>query len=310
MMGTDIQSSKEATMDSERLTEPLRNEAVGAGPLLVGVDSSKNAQNALAWSGDLAERISKSVIVAHASSPWIGLGMAVPPFDYESYKAVVADSVEEWANSVGDVLEGTRIVEDDAAEGLLVLAGEVDPSVLVLGAHPKRHWTPNVLGSTTAKVLHGASVPVAVVPSRAPAELDGRSLVAGVDGSPASLRALRWAADLGRKLGTSVYAVTAYPLEPYAAKPRLADDDSDDPVGHTLDALRLLTAQVSRESGGEIHSDVVLGHPAERLIETAGDHGYALVVGKTGQGTFTEVALGSTGRSCATHSSVPVFVIP
>lgn len=297
-------------MGTERATEPLRNEAVGTGPLLVGVDSSKNAQNALSWSRELAEQIGKSVIVAHASSPWLGLGMAVPPFDYESYKGVVADTVEEWGRSIGDVLERTKIVEDDAAEGLLVLAGEVDPSVLILGAHPKRHWTPNVLGSTTAKVLHSSSVPVAVVPSQAPVELAGRTLVAGVDGSPASLRALRWAADLAGKLGTSVYAVSAFPLEPYAAKPRLADDDSDDPVGHTLDALRLLASQVSRESGCEIHSDVELGHPAERLIETAGNQGYALIVGKTGHGTFTEVTLGSTGRNCATHSPVPVFLIP
>lgn len=301
---------KEVTMSTETAAERLRNQAVGTGPLLVGVDSSKNAQHALAWSADLAEQVDRSVVVAHASSPWLGLGMAVPPFDYDAYKAVVADTVEDWGRSVGDALERTKVIEDDAAEGLLVLAGEVDPSVLVLGAHPKRHWTPHVLGSTTAKVLHSSAVPVAVVPKQAPIGPNGRRLVVGVDGSPSSLRALRWAADLAGKLATSVYAVSAFPLEPYSARPRLADDDSDNPVGHALDALRSLAAQVSRESGIAVHSDVALGHPAERLIEAAGDGSYALVVGKTGHGTFTEVTLGSIGRACATHSSVPVFLVP
>jgi len=297
-------------MSTKTATEPLRNEAVGTGPLLVGVDSSKNAQHALAWSADLAERIDRSVIVAHASSPWIGLGMAVPPFDYNAYKAAVADTVEDWGRSVGRVLERTRVIEDDAAEGLLTLAGEVDPSVLVLGAHPKRHWTPHVLGSATAKVLHSSATPVAVVPNQAPIGPDGRRLVVGVDGSASSLRALRWTADLAGKLGISAYAVAAFPLGPYAARPGLAEDDSANPVRRTLDALRSLAERVSRESGTEVHSDVELGHPAERLIEAAEDDGYALVIGKTGHGTFTEVTLGSIGRACATHSRVPVFLIP
>lgn len=297
-------------MNTETTTERLRNQAVGAGPFLVGVDSSKNAQHALVWSADLAERTGRSVIVAHASSPWLGLGMAVPPFDYEAYRDVVSDTVDDWGRSVGGVLEQTRIIEDDAAEGLLVLAGEVDPSILVLGAHPKRHWTPHVLGSTTAKVLHASAIPVAVVPNEAPTELGNRGLVVGIDGSAPSLRALRWAADLAGKLDTSVYAVCSFPLEAYAERPRLTDIDNDNPVGYTLDALRLLAAQVGRESGCEIDSDVVLGHPAERLIETADDQGYALVLGKTGHSAYPKVTFGSVGRTCATHSSVPVFLIP
>jgi nucleotide-binding universal stress UspA family protein len=284
-------------------------EVLGEGPLLVGVDSSENAQHALSWSAELAERIGKSIVLAHASSPWLGLGMSLPPFDYEEYRKTVERTVANWARDLNGVVQETRLIEDDAAEGLLLLAGEIQPSFLVLGAHPRRHWTPNVLGSTTAKVLHSSSIPVAVVPDSADTEARGRDLIVGVDGSASSLRALRWAAELAAKLDTSVYALCAFPLEAYAEKPRLADDDSDNPVGHTLESLRLLAAQVARESGRTVDSDVVIGHPAERLMHAARE-GFALVLGKVGHGSITEVTFGSVGRACATHSTVPVFVVP
>jgi nucleotide-binding universal stress UspA family protein len=297
-------------MNSNRETTSAKHEgSFGGGPLLVGVDSSDQAQHALSWSADLAARLGESIVVAHASSPWLGMGMSVPPFDYGAYKEAVKQTVDGWARGIGKVLKETRIIEDDAAEGLLLLAGEIQPSFLVLGAHPRRHWTPNLLGSTTAKVLHSTEIPTAVVPDSAVAETAGRSLIVGVDGSPASLRALRWAAGLAGELRTSVYALCAFPLEAYAEKPRLADDDSDNPVGHSLESLRLLAAQVGRESGTEVESDVVIGHPAKRLISAAGD-GYALILGKVGHGSYADVTVGSIARACATHSEVPVFLVP
>ncbi len=295
--------------DIETTSETESTEVLGDGPLLVGVDSSENAQHALSWSAEIAERLGMSIVLAHASSPLLGLGMSLPPFDYEQYRESVKQTVTNWARDLNGVVEDTRVIEDDAAEGLLLLAGEIKPSFLVLGAHPRRHWTPNVLGSTTAKVLHSATIPVAVIPDSADTVVGGEDLIVGVDGSPSSLRALRWAAELATRLDTSVYALCAFPLEAYAEKPRLADDDSDNPVGHTLESLRLLAAQVAKESGRTVDSDVVIGHPAERLMHAAKE-GFALVLGKVGHGSISEVTFGSVGRACATHAPVPVFLVP
>jgi nucleotide-binding universal stress UspA family protein len=277
--------------------------------LLVGVDSSEGAQHALDWTRSVAARVDGSIVLAHAYPPWIGLGMTVPPFDYDAYRAGVESAVDKWALSVGDVSHETRIVEDDPAEALMILADEHVPGLIVVGAHPRRSWTPHLLGSVTSKVLHASRTPVAVVPLTAPTEETGRGLLVGVDGSRSSLRALRWAADWAAVLDVPVYALCAVPVDAYSEQPRLAEVDSFDPVGATLDALRTLAAQVGNEAGRAIASDVVLGHPADRLVNVAEDF-FALVVGKTGHGTFSKTVLGSTSRNTATHAPVAVVVVP
>jgi nucleotide-binding universal stress UspA family protein len=300
------------TIESDTRSEAAIGDESGLahkGPLLVGVDSSDGAQHALAWSTSLAKRTGASMVLAHASSPWLGLGMSIPPFDYDMYRDSAERVVEKWAGQIEGVECKTRLIEDDAAEGLNVLAAEVNPSLIVLGAHPRRHWTPHVLGSTTAKVLHSTRRPMAVVPRSAPIEATGRGLLVGVDGSDSSRRALRRAANLGVQLGVAVHAVCAYPFEPYAEKPRFVDSDGEDAIRDTSHALQSVVAQVGDETGCEITSDVVLGHPADRLLSVAGEF-WALVVGKTGHGSFGDMMLGSIVRAAATHSPVPVLVIP
>lgn len=294
---------------AEETKLPRSPTSVGRGSILVGVDSSDGGQHALRWSATLAGRSGKSIILAHADSPWLGLGMSVPPLDYEAFKAASAKTVKTWAKTLDGVLEETRIIEDTPAEGLTLLATETKPSLVVLGAHPRHNLTPHILGSTTTKVLHTAEYPTAVIPTTATVDANSGGLVVGVDGSPSSMRALLWAADLGNLLDVSVYAVCAFPFEAYAEKPQLADLEGSDPVGDTLDALRLLATRITNETGRDITSDVLIGHPAERLMDVAIDS-YALLVGKSGYASYREDTLGSTTRSCATHSEVPVIVIP
>ncbi len=283
--------------------------SLSAGSLLVGVDSSDGAQHALSWTAALAERVGSKVTLVHASSPWAGLDIAILPFDYEEYQTDVERAVDEWAETLRPVEHETRILEDGAAEAILTIAEETSPSLIVVGAHARGRWMPHLLGSVTGKVLHGAVHPTAVIPRSAPAGATGTSLLVGVDGSAPSLRALRWAALSAPVLGASVYAVCTAPLDAFAERPRLAELDSNDPVGDTLEALRSLSTQVAGETGTAVTSDVLIGHPAEQLIAAAEDR-LALVVGKTGYSPFKEVALGSTSRTCATHSPVPVILIP
>ncbi|MGD2051856.1 MAG: universal stress protein [Acidimicrobiia bacterium] len=291
--------------ESDRTTTRSLDE----GSLLVGVDSSESAQHALSWTGALAERAGGKVTLVHASSPWTGLDIAILPFDYEGYHKDVERAVDEWAGTLHSVAHETRTLEDAPAEALLTIADETSPSLLVLGAHARGRWKRHVLGSVTSKVLQATTHPTAVIPRSAPADAAGTSLLVGLDGSPSSLRALRWAALSAASLGATVYAVCVVSLDGFAERPRLAESDSGDPVGDTLEALRSLATQVAAETGATITSDVLVGHPAECLVSAAEDR-FALVVGKTGYSPFKDTALGSTSRTCATHAAVPVIVIP
>ncbi len=282
--------------------------SLGTGSLLVGVDSSENAQHALTWTAALAARVGSKVTLVHASSPWAGLDIAILPFDYEKYQTDVERAVDEWADTLRPVEYETRILEDGAAEAILTIADETSPSLIVVGAHARGRWMPHLLGSVTGKVLHATVHPTAVIPRSAPADAAASSLLVGVDGSAPSLRALRWASQSAVALGASVYAVCVVSLDGFAERPRLAELDSGDPVGDTLEALRSLSTQVAAETGAGVTSDVLVGHPAECLVAAAEER-LALVVGKTGHSPFTEVAFGSTSRACTTHSPVPVIVI-
>lgn len=297
------------TAQSSPITPHGADTGSGGGPLLVGVDWSDDSHVAVRWTGLLAHTLDCDVIALHASSPWVGLELAVPPFDYDLYRKTVEDAVDGWTEGLADAHHEVVIVEDEPAHALVLEASKIDPTLVVVGAHATGGWMPRLLGSVTSKVIHGCESPVAVTPASTRIEPIVDDVVVGVDGSPASLRALRWAAKWAGELGVRVYALCAFPMEAYSEKPRLTDLSSVDPIADTLDALRQLSHQVTHESGVEVASDVEIGAPAERLIG-AGRGGSALVIGKTGSSTFAELVFGSVSRTCATHSDVPVVLIP
>ncbi|MBQ0924932.1 universal stress protein [Saccharopolyspora endophytica] len=133
-----------------------------------------------------------------------------------------------------------------------------------------------------------------------------RPIVVGVDGSPASLQALRWALDQARRTEATVTAVMAWTV------PELYDWPM--PTAAQLDlATRnwlhdIVRAAVPEDELPRIHLRAAGGHPAEVLL----DHARAaelLVVGHRGTGTFTQALLGSTARYCVDHATCPVVVV-
>jgi nucleotide-binding universal stress UspA family protein len=278
------------------------------GPLLVGVDWPQGSQHALHWVGHLAQVMNSSVVMLHAISPWVGAEMSMPPFDYDQYRETVREEVDAWAKKFPSVDHESKVVEDDPVRALLNEASLINPALIAVGAHPTGKWVPHMLGSVASKLLHEARTPVAVVPETAPTTL-GRSIVVGVDGSPSSVGALRWTARSAMKLEVSVQAVCSDPLDAYAERPRLADPEGQISIGDTASALRELAMKVSRETGANVNGYVLIGDPAERLI-TLGQDSYALVLGKNGHSPMAEAVFGSTSREVATHSKVPVIVVP
>jgi nucleotide-binding universal stress UspA family protein len=280
-----------------------------AQPLLVGVDSSEGSRHALAWAAAMARMLHQRAVALHAFSPWVGIGMAIPPFDYDQYRDAVESEMAEWTRPLNGIEHAERIVEDDPADGLLTAGRKLGSGMIVVGAHSRGDRLPRMLGSVTSKLLHISEAPVAVVPQTAGTGPPAGHIVVGVDGSASSLEALKWGATWASALGLGVHAVCAYPMDAYSEKPRLADVESVDAMDKTLCALRDLAHEVSDEERVEATVEVVIGHPAEKLIDAGRDE-FALVVGRKGHSTFAEVVFGSTSRNCATHSPVPVVVVP
>ena len=131
-------------------------------------------------------------------------------------------------------------------------------------------------------------------------------IVVGVDGSPASEEALRWAVRQGRLTGSPVTAVTSwdYPLD-YG----VGAYDAFDWQANSREVLHATVEKVLGPDGGrQVTEQVTKGHPAQVLLDAAADADL-LVVGSRGHGGFTGMLLGSVSQHVVAHAGCPVVVV-
>jgi nucleotide-binding universal stress UspA family protein len=132
-----------------------------------------------------------------------------------------------------------------------------------------------------------------------------RRIVVGVDGSPAALDALRWAARFAEMSGARIEAITAwqYPVPIGWAMP---DWDPE------KQARKLLIAAVNEAYGSQRPTGMSLltreGNASEVLIKASVD-AVLLVVGRRGRGGFAGLRLGSVSQRCAEYAKCPVLVV-
>jgi nucleotide-binding universal stress UspA family protein len=132
-------------------------------------------------------------------------------------------------------------------------------------------------------------------------------LVVGVDGSPSSRAALRWAvrhAELTKGIVTAI-AAWDYPVF-YGMEIEGVFDD----VQHAAEqALASTVAEIVRDRAGvEVRQEVAHGNPTQVLLDAARDADL-LVVGSRGHGGFAAALLGSVSQHCAQHSACPVVIV-
>jgi nucleotide-binding universal stress UspA family protein len=131
-------------------------------------------------------------------------------------------------------------------------------------------------------------------------------IVVAVDGSPASLDALRWAAQLADVTGASIEAVTCWQI----------------PIGLGIE-FPLPDTDWAAEAGTVLHSSIrlaipdtrvpviglVLRGPAQQALTAAAEGRHLLVVGSRGHGSVSTSLLGSVSEFVATHSPCPVVIV-
>ncbi len=136
-------------------------------------------------------------------------------------------------------------------------------------------------------------------------------IVAGVDGSPASIMALRWAVRQAELTGGTVDAVIAWEF-PIAAggmgwAPTSGIDDTD--YAELADkALNAAIVEVSPPPSVTVRQLVVEGNAAQALLDAAADADL-LVVGNRGHGGFADALIGSVSVRCLHHAHCPVVVV-
>ncbi|MFD0274266.1 universal stress protein [Kitasatospora sp. NPDC127111] len=133
-------------------------------------------------------------------------------------------------------------------------------------------------------------------------------IVVGLDGSPSSHAALRWAVKHAKLVGGVVDAVTGWEFPAlYGWSAPAVPPDLDVDVAH-----RRLAEELDKVLGEdrpvEVRPHVVRANPAEALLDAA-QGAEALVVGSRGRGTFARALLGSVSQQCALHAPCPVVIV-
>ena len=137
-------------------------------------------------------------------------------------------------------------------------------------------------------------------------------IVVGVDGSPSSRTALRWAVRQANLTNGTIDAVMAWEtpivLQSYNMGPIYVDQDG----GFEEDAKKTVETVISEEvepaDSQRVRRLVINGHPAQVLLDVAAGADL-LVVGSRGHGKFAEALLGSVSQNCAHHASCPVLIM-
>ena len=137
-----------------------------------------------------------------------------------------------------------------------------------------------------------------------------RTILVGVDGSPSSLRALQFAADLAIDLGAELVVVFARHV--YLAMP---EHSAEDMFSDVLDrAEHAILEAIAGELGGRDlrwRYETQVGPPADVLCEIAERTGASfLVVGRHGGSSLRELVLGSVSNRLAHRSDRPVLLVP
>jgi nucleotide-binding universal stress UspA family protein len=149
-------------------------------------------------------------------------------------------------------------------------------------------------------------------------------IVVGVDGSPPSVEALRWAARHAAAVpGAVIEVVTVceqtmtYGAVPPAAAPGLVPataagrpDELDDALA--AEARRAAEQAVVvaglHQAGLSVRTTQLTGHPASVLVD-ASRGADLLVIGPSGHGALVGLLLGSVATHLITHASCPVVVV-
>lgn len=280
--------------------------------IVVGVDGSESALEAVIWAAKTAERQGKTLSILGAFETQAAAyapALVIPQEVIDVIRTEAETSVQKAAAAAREVAPSITVntkSQEGRPASLLVEESE-HADLVVVGSRGLGGVKGLFLGSVGVDVAAHAKSPVLVY-----AGAGGPGpVVVGVDGSPLSEGALKSAFDYADALGTSLRvihtwtdlsadALYGYGLEPQQLQ-RLADE------AHEVVAERIAGFGADYP-GVEVERVIVSDGPAAQLVENAKD-AQLLVVGSRGRGGFRGLLLGSTSQAVLHKATCPVLVV-
>lgn len=134
-------------------------------------------------------------------------------------------------------------------------------------------------------------------------------VVVGVDGSPESVAALKWAAAEAVLRNSELVVLHAYDWRVIGARAPVGSAYADDARAQAQELVEEAVAEAQAVApDAKVRGEIAQGAPGPTLID-ASANGRLIVVGNRGRGGFASLLLGSVSQQIATHAAGSVAVV-
>ena len=293
--------------------------------ILCPVDLSEASAHALDHALAMARRYEAHVTVIEVS--WAGLppiaypgsaSMPTPPLLLPQQLHELQEELRLFATrrSIGDVKMDLVVREGAVVPSILGEARATGSDLIVIGTHGRSGFDHLFLGSVAEKVIRKADCAVMTVPpadaTTAPAR-GGRTIVCGVDFSPASLKAVDYARSIAHELQATVVLTHVVDWHTHGAVPPEVELETAAYRGRVEGYNELkLQALVSDDDRTwcQTEEHVAVGRPHEEIVRLARERDADFIVmGDHGRSALNLALFGSTTNQVVRHSRCPVLTV-
>ncbi|MBN9177559.1 MAG: universal stress protein [Microbacterium sp.] len=276
--------------------------------IIVGVTDAAVSERAIDWAVrravDRGGRIELLSVVGGAIGA-VGEDAVVS----DALRAAEAMLEDRVRDITADGIEVTTRTEAGNPVAALIEASRY-ASLLVIGSDYRGPGTGHARGAHGVRIAAGAHCPVVVVPD-VDAGADRNGVIVGVDGSPVSEHALRFAAAEADRLREKLIAVSVWtpvvaPRNDFAVYPDLYLENMQ---AATEEVLALALAGIASDYPDlTVERVVEQGYPSQ-VINTHAENARLAVVGTHGRGAIARFLLGSISQEVLARLATVTAVV-
>lgn len=279
------------------------------GSIVVGVDGSPVGTSALDWAAEQASHRHLPVHLVHAFAPDLptlgfGVGLGIDEIRQSGKRLLAGATARTHAHDRS--IEVSSVCTSGFASAALIRASR-DARVVVVGAHGYGPFNMSALGAVALQVATHAHSPVAVIRHAQATAPFGR-VVVGLDGSEASLLALREAFEFAGLTAAELILVHAWRARGHDDPTLRSDSDWPEYERTHHDVVMAAVAQHTRDHNNvKVIQEVVRADPVRVLVDRSRSADL-IVVGSRGLGGFPGLLLGSVSQGVLMRSGCPVLI--
>ncbi len=298
--------------------------------MLVPLDGSKIAEVVLPYAVELAGRLDLHLVFLHICGPHEPETLPMCQA-YIEHMAEMAMLKSREVQTKSGAQSGTRMVETRGeviaghpAEEILHYSDQNDIDLILLASHGRsgiRQW---MIGSVADKILRASKVPVWLARAGIPEEIvydewPKRTMLVPLDGSQLSETVLPHVEALAKQRGAELVNVVLLRVceQPFITADYPGETDWEEHVKRIMNRFKEISEQYLvqvkgrlSDAGLNVKSEVIMGKPADEIIEYAHRNPPNLIImtthGYSGLGNW---AFGSVSDKVLYNIRSPVFLV-